>query len=69
MTPYNYCKSMLPNVSRTFVLNITILKGDLYKASLCSYIPKKSKLLKKHKGSIKETANDAGCTTKIFVIK
>lgn len=38
MTPHNYCKSMLPKVSRTFALNIAILKGDLYKATLCSYL-------------------------------
>lgn len=38
MTPHDYCKSMLPKVSRTFALNIAILKGDLYKATLCSYL-------------------------------
>lgn len=38
MSPHNYCKSILPKVSRTFALNIAILKGDLYKATLCSYL-------------------------------
>jgi farnesyl-diphosphate farnesyltransferase len=38
MTPHEYCKITLPKVSRTFAINIAILRGELYKAVLCSYL-------------------------------
>lgn len=38
MTPHAYCKSTLPRVSRTFAINIAVLKGDLHKATVCSYL-------------------------------
>lgn len=38
MTPDQYCRITLPKVSRTFALNIAVLRGELYKATLCSYL-------------------------------
>lgn len=35
---WNYCKEILPQVSRTFALNITHLEGDIYKAVLLGYL-------------------------------
>jgi len=35
---WEYCKSMLPKVSRTFALNISILQGDLYRSILTAYL-------------------------------
>ncbi len=34
----NYCKRILPKVSRTFALNINVLHGELYRAVLCGYL-------------------------------
>ena len=33
-----YCRQVLPKVSRTFALNIGLLKGDLYWSVLISYL-------------------------------
>ena len=33
-----FCRRILPKVSRTFAINIEILKGDLYKSVLCGYL-------------------------------
>ena len=35
---WNYCQETLPKVSRTFALNISILKGDLYRSILIAYL-------------------------------
>lgn len=35
---WEYCKSMLPKVSRTFALNISVLQGDLYRSILIAYL-------------------------------
>ena len=37
-SPWDYCASMLPLVSRTFALNIARLKGPLYQAVLIGYL-------------------------------
>ncbi|MFQ5676489.1 MAG: squalene/phytoene synthase family protein [bacterium] len=36
--PHDYCKSVLPRVSRTFSISIDVLRGDFYKSILCSYL-------------------------------
>lgn len=33
-----FCEEILPAVSRTFAINIRVLKGDLYKSVLCAYL-------------------------------
>ena len=33
-----YCRNILPQVSRTFALNINVLHGEFYHAVLCSYL-------------------------------
>jgi len=33
-----YCQTVLPKVSRTFALNIQVLKGDLHRAVLIAYL-------------------------------
>ena len=33
-----YCRETLPKVSRTFALNISVLKGDLYRSILIAYL-------------------------------
>ncbi|MCH8157354.1 MAG: squalene/phytoene synthase family protein [Nitrospinae bacterium] len=38
MDDWNYCFNTLPKVSRTFALNISVLKGDLYRSILISYL-------------------------------
>ena len=38
MDDWNYCFSTLPKVSRTFALNISVLKGDLHKSILVAYL-------------------------------
>ena len=38
MDDWNYCVSTLPKVSRTFALNISVLKGDLHKSILVAYL-------------------------------
>jgi len=38
MDDWNYCVSTLPKVSRTFALNISVLKGDLHKSILIAYL-------------------------------
>lgn len=38
MDDWNYCISTLPKVSRTFALNISVLKGDLHKSILVAYL-------------------------------
>ena len=35
---WKYCEEILPKVSRTFALNITQLKGDIYRAVLLGYL-------------------------------
>jgi len=35
---WKYCEGILPQVSRTFALNITQLKGDIYRAVLLGYL-------------------------------
>jgi farnesyl-diphosphate farnesyltransferase len=35
---WKYCRETLPKVSRTFALNISVLKGDLYKSILIAYL-------------------------------
>jgi len=35
---WKYCEEILPQVSRTFALNITQLKGDIYRAVLLGYL-------------------------------
>jgi farnesyl-diphosphate farnesyltransferase len=35
---WKYCRETLPKVSRTFALNISALKGDLYKSILIAYL-------------------------------
>jgi farnesyl-diphosphate farnesyltransferase len=37
-TAYSFCKRILPEVSRTFALNISVLTGDLKKAVLTAYL-------------------------------
>lgn len=36
--PFKFCVEILPAVSRTFAINIRILKGDLHKSVLCAYL-------------------------------
>ena len=38
MDDWNYCVTTLPKVSRTFALNISVLKGDLHKSILVAYL-------------------------------
>ncbi len=38
MDDWNYCVSTLPKVSRTFALNISVLKGDLHRSILVAYL-------------------------------
>jgi len=38
MDDWNYCIKTLPRVSRTFALNISVLKGDLHKSILVAYL-------------------------------
>lgn len=38
MKPHTYCRSILTKVSRTFAINIAILRGHLYKSILCAYL-------------------------------
>jgi len=38
MNDWNYCVTALPKVSRTFALNISVLKGDLHKSILVAYL-------------------------------
>ena len=35
---WKYCQDALPKVSRTFALNISVLKGDLYRSILIAYL-------------------------------
>lgn len=35
---YDFCRKILPQVSRTFALNITVLTGNLHKAILVAYL-------------------------------
>jgi farnesyl-diphosphate farnesyltransferase len=35
---YKFCIAILPQVSRTFAINIRVLRGDLYRAVLCAYL-------------------------------
>ncbi len=35
---FKFCVDILPAVSRTFAINIRILKGDLHKSVLCAYL-------------------------------
>ena len=35
---WKYCRETLPKVSRTFALNISVLKGDLYRSILIAYL-------------------------------
>ena len=38
MDDWNYCVTTLPKVSRTFALNISVLKEDLHKSILIAYL-------------------------------
>jgi len=38
MNDWNYCIETLPKVSRTFALNISVLKGNLHKSILVAYL-------------------------------
>ena len=38
MNDWNYCVETLPKVSRTFALNISVLKGNLHKSILVAYL-------------------------------
>ena len=38
MNDLNYCVETLPKVSRTFALNISVLKGDLHISILVAYL-------------------------------
>lgn len=38
MDDWSYCKKTLPKVSRTFALNIEVLKGELYRSILTAYL-------------------------------
>lgn len=35
---FEFCVAILPEVSRTFAINIRVLTGDLHKAVLCAYL-------------------------------
>ena len=36
--PFRFCVEILPQVSRTFAINIRILTGDLHRSILCAYL-------------------------------
>ena len=38
MDDWTYCKKILPKVSRTFALNISVLRGDLHRSILVAYL-------------------------------
>ena len=38
MEDWEYCQKALPKVSRTFALNISVLKGDLHRSILTAYL-------------------------------
>jgi farnesyl-diphosphate farnesyltransferase len=38
MTDWDYCRETLPKVSRTFALNISVLKGKLHRSVLTAYL-------------------------------
>ena len=38
MGDWEYCQKTLPKVSRTFALNISVLKGDLHRSILTAYL-------------------------------
>ena len=38
MDDWSYCASTLPKVSRTFALNISVLRGDLHRSILIAYL-------------------------------
>ena len=38
MDDWTYCRETLPKVSRTFALNISVLRGDLHKSILTAYL-------------------------------
>ncbi len=38
MSDHEYCKVTLKKVSRTFAINIMVLRGELYKSTLCAYL-------------------------------
>ena len=38
MEDWEYCQITLPKVSRTFALNISVLKGDLHRSTLTAYL-------------------------------
>ncbi|HCK68750.1 MAG TPA: squalene/phytoene synthase, partial [Nitrospina sp.] len=38
MDDWTYCVQTLPKVSRTFALNISILRGTLYRSILTAYL-------------------------------
>lgn len=38
MKDWEYCRKALPKVSRTFALNISVLKGDLHRSILTAYL-------------------------------
>ena len=38
MEDWEYCREMLPKVSRTFALNISVLEGDLHRSILIAYL-------------------------------
>ena len=38
MDDWNYCQQTLPKVSRTFALNISVLKGELHRSVLTAYL-------------------------------
>ena len=38
MGDWEYCQKALPKVSRTFALNISVLKGDLHRSILTAYL-------------------------------
>lgn len=35
---HQYCRQILPKVSRTFAININVLQGELHRAVLCGYL-------------------------------
>ena len=36
--PFRFCVEILPQVSRTFAINIRVLTGDLHRSVLCAYL-------------------------------
>ena len=38
MDDWDYCRNILPKVSRTFALNISVLKGNLHRSVLTGYL-------------------------------